>query len=45
MASLNASHHQDGGVLLYSGEIVLLYSDKVNCEIDHVGNVSAIYIY
>lgn len=39
MAQLNSSHHSDGGVLLYSGELVLLYCDKVNCEIDGVGNV------
>ncbi|CAG2162882.1 unnamed protein product [Oppiella nova] len=30
MATFNASHHESGGVVLFSGELILLYCDNVN---------------
>lgn len=40
MASLNTSHQQDGGVILYRGELILLYCDQVNCDVSNKGSVS-----
>lgn len=41
MGSINRSHIEtDGGVLLFSGEIVLLYIETVNCEVEGRGSVS-----
>ncbi|CAG2105262.1 unnamed protein product [Medioppia subpectinata] len=34
MATLNASHHESGGVVLFSGELILLYSDNVNITLE-----------
>lgn len=34
MGSINKSHNEaDGGVLLFNGELILLYCDSVSCEI------------
>ena len=30
MATFNTSHHQSGGVVLFSGELILLFCDNVN---------------
>lgn len=33
MGSINKSHNEaDGGILLFSGELILLYCDSVSCE-------------
>lgn len=38
MGSLNNAHQENGGVLLYSGELILLYCDSVHCEIKSRGH-------
>lgn len=40
MGSLNDAHQANGGVLLYGGELVLLYCEAVNCEVKGITNVS-----
>jgi hypothetical protein len=34
MATFNSSHHDSGGVVLFSGELILLYCDNVYINID-----------
>lgn len=42
MGSLNKSHHDTtGGVVIFSGELILLYCDAVHCEVDGKGSVSS----
>jgi len=43
MGSLNNSHSQDGGIVLFSGELILLYCDAVHCEVKSFGHVSQLY--
>ncbi|XP_074596320.1 WW domain-binding protein 2-like [Brevipalpus obovatus] len=38
MGSINDAHQADGGVLLFSGELILLYCDSVQCEIESKGS-------
>lgn len=34
MGSINKSHNEaDGGILLFNGELILLYCDAVSCEV------------
>lgn len=34
MGSINKSHNEaDGGILLFNGELILLYCDSVHCEL------------
>ena len=41
MGSINKSHTEpDGGLLLFSGELILLYCDSVSCEIGGKESVS-----
>lgn len=41
MGSLNKSHNEaDGGILLFNGELILLYCDSVQCEIGGKESVS-----
>ncbi|RWS15758.1 WW domain-binding protein 2-like protein [Dinothrombium tinctorium] len=40
MGSINNSHHeQTGGVCIFNGELILLYCDAVNCEIEGKASV------
>ncbi|KAI1287365.1 WW domain-binding protein 2 [Halotydeus destructor] len=40
MASLNKSHHEGtGGVIIFNGELILLYCDAVQFDIDRWGSV------
>ena len=41
MGSLNKSHHEStGGVVIFNGELILLYCDAVHCEVEGKGSVS-----
>lgn len=41
MGSINKSHNEsDGGILLFNGELILLYCDSVSCEIGGKESVS-----
>lgn len=41
MGSINKSHNEaDGGVLLFNGELILLYCDSVSCEVGGKESVS-----
>lgn len=41
MGSINRSHTEpDGGILLFNGELILLYCDSVSCEIGGKESVS-----
>ncbi|RWS21155.1 WW domain-binding protein 2-like protein [Leptotrombidium deliense] len=41
MGSLNNSHHeQTGGVCVFNGELILLYCDSVQCEVEGKATVS-----
>lgn len=41
MGSINKSHiEENGGVLLFNGELVLLYCDSISCEIGGKESVS-----
>lgn len=41
MGSINKSHNEsDGGVLLFNGELILLYCDAVSCEVGGKESVS-----
>jgi len=33
MATFNTSHHESGGVILYNGELILLFCDNVNLSL------------
>lgn len=30
MATINTAHHESGGVVLFNGELILLFSENVN---------------
>ncbi|XP_074596541.1 uncharacterized protein LOC141851677 [Brevipalpus obovatus] len=38
MGSINGAHQANGGILLFSGELILLYCDSVQCEIRGKGS-------
>ena len=41
MGSLNNAHHEStGGVVIFNGELILLFCDSVHCEVDGRGSVS-----
>lgn len=41
MGSLNNAHHEStGGVVIFNGELILLFCDSVHCEVDGLGSVS-----
>lgn len=41
MGSINKSHNEaDGGVLLFNGELILLFCESVHCEIGGTESVS-----
>lgn len=43
MGSINRSHNEaDGGILLFNGELILLYCDSVKCEVGGKESVSSI---
>lgn len=43
MGSINKSHNEaDGGILLFSGELILLYCDSVSTEVGGKESVSVI---
>lgn len=33
MATYNLSHHESGGVVLFTGELILLFCDDVNIQL------------
>ena len=41
MGSINKGHHEEtGGVLIFNGELILLFCDAVHCDVDGLGSVS-----
>jgi len=41
MGSINKGHHEEsGGVLIFNGEIILLFCDAVHCEVDGLGSTT-----
>ncbi|XP_054159170.1 WW domain-binding protein 2-like [Oppia nitens] len=46
MATFNSSHHQSGGVVLFAGELILLYVDKVDIQFDNksLNSVGRLYL-
>lgn len=39
MATINQSHSENGGVVLFNGELILLYCDAVNSDVEGKGSV------
>lgn len=40
MGSINKGHHEEsGGVVIFNGELILLFCDAVHCEVDGLGSV------